>query len=70
MYMHSVLTGSMIAVLTCKTIITHNTQTVIDPISGKSVPLSQLSDHMRIQLMDPKYVLILITSLFALHRVV
>jgi splicing factor 3A subunit 1 len=30
-------------------------QTVIDPISGRAVPLSQLSEHMRIQLMDPRW---------------
>ncbi|CAM9098128.1 unnamed protein product [Discosporangium mesarthrocarpum] len=28
---------------------------VVDPISGKAVPASELSDHMRIQLMDPKW---------------
>lgn len=30
-------------------------QTAIDPITGRAVPLSQLSDHMRIQLMDPRW---------------
>lgn len=28
---------------------------VIDPISGQKVPASDFSDHMRIQLMDPKW---------------
>jgi splicing factor 3A subunit 1 len=28
---------------------------VIDPITGKSVPVSQTSEHMRIQLLDPKW---------------
>ena len=28
---------------------------VVDPISGKSVPLSQMSEHLRIQLLDPKW---------------
>ena len=28
---------------------------VIDPITGKSIPVSDLSEHMRIQLMDPKW---------------
>ncbi len=29
--------------------------TMVDPISGKAVPESQISEHMRIQLMDPKW---------------
>jgi splicing factor 3A subunit 1 len=29
--------------------------TMIDPISGKAVPVADLSEHMRIQLMDPKW---------------
>lgn len=28
---------------------------VIDPITGKSVPLADMSEHMRIQLLDPKW---------------
>lgn len=28
---------------------------VIDPITGQTVAASELSDHMRIQLMDPKW---------------
>ena len=28
---------------------------VVDPISGKSVPVGDLSEHMRIQLLDPKW---------------
>lgn len=28
---------------------------VVDPISGKSVPIDQLEEHMRIQLLDPKW---------------
>lgn len=28
---------------------------VIDPVTGATVPASELSDHMRIQLMDPKW---------------
>jgi len=30
-------------------------QLVVDPISGKSVPVGDLSEHMRIQLLDPKW---------------
>ena len=29
--------------------------TMIDPVSGKAVPASELSEHMRIQLMDPRW---------------
>jgi len=28
---------------------------VVDPISGKSIPLDQMSEHLRIQLLDPKW---------------
>jgi len=30
-------------------------QTMIDPITGKAIPVSDLSEHMRIQLLDPKW---------------
>lgn len=29
--------------------------TMIDPISGKAVPVAEMSEHMRVQLMDPKW---------------
>lgn len=29
--------------------------TMVDPISGKAIPVSDLSEHMRVQLMDPKW---------------
>ena len=28
---------------------------MVDPITGKSVPVSEMSEHMRIQLLDPKW---------------
>ena len=33
--------------------------TMLDPISGKAVPVAEMSEHMRVQLMDPKYVLLI-----------
>jgi len=30
-------------------------QMMIDPISGKAVPIDQMTEHMRIQLLDPKW---------------
>ncbi|GMH58302.1 hypothetical protein TrST_g9602 [Triparma strigata] len=30
-------------------------QTMIDPITGKSIAVSEMSEHMRIQLLDPKW---------------
>jgi len=30
-------------------------KTMVDPISGRQVPISEMSEHMRIQLMDPKW---------------
>jgi splicing factor 3A subunit 1 len=30
-------------------------ETVIDPISGKAIPIKDLPEHMRIQLLDPKW---------------
>ena len=30
-------------------------ETVIDPISGKSIPIQDMPEHMRIQLLDPKW---------------
>lgn len=29
--------------------------TMIDPISGKALPVSEMSEHMRVQLLDPKW---------------
>lgn len=29
--------------------------TMIDPISGKAIPVSEMGEHMRLQLMDPKW---------------
>lgn len=29
--------------------------TMIDPISGKAVPVSEVGEHMRVQLIDPKW---------------
>ena len=31
------------------------TMTMIDPISGKTVPVADMGEHMRVQLMDPKW---------------
>ena len=31
------------------------TMTMIDPISGKALPVSEMSEHMRVQLLDPKW---------------
>jgi splicing factor 3A subunit 1 len=31
------------------------TMTMIDPISGKSLPVSEMGEHMRVQLLDPKW---------------
>lgn len=33
----------------------HKMETVIDPITGKSVPVKDMPEHMRIQLLDPKW---------------
>jgi splicing factor 3A subunit 1 len=30
-------------------------QMMIDPISGKAIPIDQMTEHMRIQLLDPKW---------------
>ena len=34
---------------------TNNMEEVIDPITGKSVPVKDMPEHMRIQLLDPKW---------------
>jgi splicing factor 3A subunit 1 len=34
---------------------TNRNEMVIDPISGKSVPIKDMQEHMRIQLLDPKW---------------
>jgi hypothetical protein len=36
---------------------------VADPLSGTAVPLSQLSEHMRVQLLDPRYFFYLTNSI-------
>lgn len=33
----------------------HTLETVIDPITGKAVPVKDMPEHMRIQLLDPKW---------------
>jgi splicing factor 3A subunit 1 len=42
---------------TPKIVATHETrvETVIDPITGKSVPVKDMPEHLRIQLLDPKW---------------
>lgn len=32
-----------------------SSQMMIDPISGKAIPIDQMTEHMRIQLLDPKW---------------
>jgi splicing factor 3A subunit 1 len=29
--------------------------TMIDPISGKAIPVNQMAEHMRVSLLDPKW---------------
>jgi splicing factor 3A subunit 1 len=33
----------------------YSSDEVIDPITGKSVPIKDMPEHMRIQLLDPKW---------------
>jgi len=36
-------------------VLTTATLTMIDPISGREVPINEVSEHMRVQLIDPKW---------------
>jgi len=38
-----------------KTVTADAPKLVVDPVSGKAVPIDEVSEHMRIQLIDPKY---------------
>ena len=38
------------------TSVTNLPNAMVDPISGRIIPVEQISDHMRIQLMDPKWI--------------